>query len=1079
MRTSRMKIFFTAVIALLLLPACSLAETLGNTTYTGVTSSGSGSYWVAQSFTPQRSGTLGSIMFRIADGVNKSSFLSLYKNEGVGGTTLIDTRDLGELADDNTHTINLSSLNIQLQAGTVYTFKLDDDKALDNNNYYYKNSNVYAGGQMYDKDGSLPNYDLYFQVSYTPLINAGPDTGGVLNLNENSVGNWNFDASKAVTWSVSGSDAAVFQINSSGVLRFKNAPDYEVDKHDYALNVNATYGGVTDTRALSISVADVNEAPIITENAPTTVNGGEAYSYTLSAGDPENETLLWSVQNGSTLPNWLTLSGNILHGTPQDTDAGIYPVALSVSDGTHSVNHSDFNITVLRSAPQITSIPVTEVLKNSAYYYELTAVDDQNDTLTWSETDGTSFPEWLSFIPNGAVIAIGGTPTDAGYYDVNLSVSDGVHVTGQNFRIWVYQEEPRITSTPQTLGNTGELYTYTATAVDDQNDSLLWSIASGSTLPDWLTLTPGADGSVQLSGTPENSGVFDVNLSVSDGVHTVAHDFQIEIRESSPVVTSTPVTAVTAGMPYSYTAMAIDYQNETLHWDASTLPDWLNMKEGWYVGTIAGTGYANYIDAQGLSAAFNDPTGIVVDSKGNIFISDTGNHRIRKMDANGNVTTFAGSGTVGSDDGIGTSASFNYPRRIAIDAHDNIFVADRFNNKIRKIDPQANVTTLAGNGVASSVDGPGASATFNYPMGVAVDAAGNVYVADTGSHTIRKIDTNANVTTFAGKRSKSGSADGVGTEAMFYTPTDIAIDKAGNLYVADYNNNLIRKIDENATVTTLAGGTANGWVDASGASARFYNPAGLIVDGSGTLYVADRGNHRIRKVDAEGNVTTIAGGSGSGNIDGIGEGATLWYPEGIAMDHKGALIVTNSGSHHIRHLGYGAFLSGTPAQSGSFDVNLSVSDGGNITGHTFQITVSGTSSSSLSSSLSSQSSSETLSSSSSSGTFSSQSSSTTATSSTPSGQSSSETLSSSSSSGTFSSQSSSSTTTSSAASGQSSSETLSSSSSSGTFSSQSSSSTTTSSAASGQSSSETLSSSSSSGTFSSQSSSSTNTSSAA
>jgi sugar lactone lactonase YvrE len=260
------------------------------------------------------------------------------------------------------------------------------------------------------------------------------------------------------------------------------------------------------------------------------------------------------------------------------------------------------------------------------------------------------------------------------------------------------------------------------------------------------------------------------------------------------------------------------------------------------VTTLAGSTLGS---ADGALAQFNTPTGVAVDAAGNVYVADQGNHRIRKITPAGIVTTLAGS-TAGFADGTGTAAQFDSPDGVAVDTAGNVYVADLGNHRIRKITPASVVTTLAGSGAPGSADGTGAAAQFNFPAGVAVDSAGNVYVADTSNQVIRKITPAGVVTTLAG--SGAGSLNGTGAAAQFNLPRGVAVDAAGNLYVADQGNHLIRKISPAGVVDVVAGSTA-GIADGTGPAAQFNNPRGVAVDTAGNLYVADRNNHLIRKIN--------------------------------------------------------------------------------------------------------------------------------------------------------------------------------------------------------------------------------------
>jgi len=240
-----------------------------------------------------------------------------------------------------------------------------------------------------------------------------------------------------------------------------------------------------------------------------------------------------------------------------------------------------------------------------------------------------------------------------------------------------------------------------------------------------------------------------------------------------------------------------------------------------------------------------------VDSAGNVYVADENNNEIRMITPAGVVSTFAGSGTAGNANGTGTAATFNGPEGITIDSSGNLWVADSGNNEIRKVTtPGAVVTTWAGSGTAGRANGNGTSASFSMPTGIAADSSGNLYVADYGNNEIRKIDSTDAVSLFAGSSGgTAGHADGTGTAATFNAPFGIAIDPAGNLYVTDANNQEVRTLTPNAVVTTLAGSpTVSGNTNGTGSTARFFYPFGIVVDASGNLYVGDNQNNEIRKL---------------------------------------------------------------------------------------------------------------------------------------------------------------------------------------------------------------------------------------
>lgn len=323
------------------------------------------------------------------------------------------------------------------------------------------------------------------------------------------------------------------------------------------------------------------------------------------------------------------------------------------------------------------------------------------------------------------------------------------------------------------------------------------------------------------------------------------------------------------------------------------------------VTTVAGkASRAGSNDGTGTAARFANPAGIATDGT-NLYVADALNSTIRKIViATGTVSTIAGSaGSYGSNDGIGTAATFSLPYGITTDGT-NLYVADSQNRKIRKIVIASGmVSTLAGSGTSGSADGTGTSATFSYPRGITTDGT-NLYVADSGGNTIRKIEIATGiVTTIAGSAGVSGSADGVGTAARLSGPYGITTDGT-NLYVADSGNNTIRKIEiATGVVTTIAGTPLSpGSTDGTGSTARFYRPLGITTDGA-SLYVSDSNNYTIRKVViATGTVTTLAGSVGTfGSTDGTGAAAKFNLPCGITTDGT-SLYVADYNNDTIRRI---------------------------------------------------------------------------------------------------------------------------------------------------------------------------------
>jgi sugar lactone lactonase YvrE len=340
------------------------------------------------------------------------------------------------------------------------------------------------------------------------------------------------------------------------------------------------------------------------------------------------------------------------------------------------------------------------------------------------------------------------------------------------------------------------------------------------------------------------------------------------------------------------------------------------------VSTFAGSaGVTGSADGIGAASSFNFPAGVAVDSVGNLYVADAGNHKIRKITAAGVVSTLAGSGAIGSADGSGTASSFSFPTGVAVDGSGTVYVADAVNNKIRKITAAGVVSTLAGSGAIGSADGSGTASSFSFPNGVAVDGSGTVYVADSNNHKIRKITAAGVVSTLAGSGTE-GSADGSGTAASFSFPNGIAVDGSGTVYVADTVNNKIRKITPAGVVSTLAGSGAEGSADGSGTAVSFSLPSGVAVDGSGTVYVADTSNNKIRKITPAGVVSTFAGTGDFGAEDGSAAMATFDGLLGVAVDSSGNVLVADANNNTIRKITRGftvSTLAGSAGVIGSAD----------------------------------------------------------------------------------------------------------------------------------------------------------------
>jgi sugar lactone lactonase YvrE len=357
------------------------------------------------------------------------------------------------------------------------------------------------------------------------------------------------------------------------------------------------------------------------------------------------------------------------------------------------------------------------------------------------------------------------------------------------------------------------------------------------------------------------------------------------------------------------------------------------------ITTVAGNGAASFSGDGGMAtnASLNGPQAVALDALENLYIYDTYNNRIREVDTNGTITTMAGNGSAltnsgySGNGGAATNASLNHPGGGALDTVGNLYIADSFNNCVRKVDTNGIITTVAGNNSKgySGDGGVATSASLDWPYSVALDAFDNLFIADTLNNRIRKVDTSGIITTMAGSGTAGYSGDsGAATNANLNFPTGLALDAMGNLYIADQENNRIRKVSANGIITTVAGNGTGGYSGDGGAAtnASLNGPSGLGFDAIGNLYIADPGNSRIREVDPNGFITTVAGSgiaafSGDG---GAGTNASLNNPIGVALDAVGNLYVADFLNQRIREVHF----AGLPALTLT---NVSAGNAGNYT----------------------------------------------------------------------------------------------------------------------------------------------------
>lgn len=377
---------------------------------------------------------------------------------------------------------------------------------------------------------------------------------------------------------------------------------------------------------------------------------------------------------------------------------------------------------------------------------------------------------------------------------------------------------------------------------------------------------------------------------------------------AQPTIVSAPTNQVVlSGANVTFTIAASGAGPFTYQWqfNGTNLPN--NI-----ITTVAGGGASFGDNGQATNASLNNPQGVGVDTNGNLFITDNDNNVVRKVDTNGIIAIVAGkytaTGAFGGDSGQATNASLNHPNNVAISPSGTLYIADIFNQRVRRVSTSGIISTVAGNGTAGfSGDGTATSVSLNFPACVALDTSGSLFIADLANNRIRKVSASS-ITTVAGKAAPGFSGDGgPATSANLANPQGVALDAAGNFYIADTFNHRIRKVDTGGTISTVAGnGTTNFMGDGGLATnAALNQPWSICTDNSGNLFIADYYHNRIRKVDSAGNISTVAGKSNTGAFGGDGGAATkasLNGPACVALDSVGNLYIADWHNNRVREV---------------------------------------------------------------------------------------------------------------------------------------------------------------------------------
>lgn len=683
------------------------------------------------------------------------------------------------------------------------------------------------------------------------------------------------------------------------------------------------------------AVLTVQQAPVITSAASTSFSVNSAGSFTVVATGSPAPT--FSVTAG-TFPPWASLNATtgVISGTPTNNTGSPFVFTVQASNGVNPVATQSFTLTVQNGAA-ISSPPISVSVSpgGTASFAVVASGTPATFSYQWYRNAGGV----SGFSPMSDVggIYLGSTTSTLTVFNAQQTWS------GDQFQVVVSNGiGSPVTSTPATLTvviaptftsaastifalNTSNSFTVTATG----SPAPTFSVVSG-TFPPWASLssTTGV-----ITGVPTNDAgsPFYFTIRASNGVGTVADQaFTLTVTPAGAFAafTTHPLsTSVSIGQPASFTVVATGAPAPTYQWQRQS---------------AAGGGFFNVVDDSVFSGATTATLLISAGSTGlngeqfqciatntvnTVTSSAISNIATLTVNVGTIITTFAGTaGVAATVDGTGTAAQFSNPYSVAVDPAGNFYVADPSAHVIRKITASGVVTTFAGTpGSAGNADGLGAAARFNGPQGVAVDGSGNVYVADTNNHTIRGISQSGNVLTLAGTAGSVGSIDGNGTAARFNYPYGLVIDSFGTIYVSDTFNHMIRRVALNGTVSTMAGvAGVRGTTDGTGAGARFAYPTGIAVDAQAFVYVADSQNGTIRKINQGNAVTTYAGTPGSfGTADGAAlTVARFNQPNGVAVDSTGVVYVADTFSHTIRRIttaGEVGTLAGLAGSAGSAD----------------------------------------------------------------------------------------------------------------------------------------------------------------
>ncbi len=715
---------------------------------------------------------------------------------------------------------------------------------------------------------------------------------------------------------------------------------------------NATAGGTWSSSAPAI--ATVSATGVV-----TAVSGGAAYiSYSVtgscgtSAATPlyvrtTPTPIMGPIYGASSvcIGSNITLTDSIGAGywtssAPAIATISVSGVVTGLTAGTTTISFENSNACGTRRATKVITVAAGASVASIGGGSPSTFCPGT----TFTATDATAGGTWSSSVPGVATVSAGGvvTAVSGGVTYISYSVTGSCGTTSAT-PVYV-----RVTPTPFVGPIYGASSVCTGSTI-----ALTDSIGAGY----WATLNPTfatVDGTGIVTGITVGTATITFENSNACGtrrtskivtVNTIPSVAAISGSSSVAVGASATLSNATTGGTWASSATAIATVNgaglvtglaagvATISYAVATSCGTVYATLLFTVGsvtgstynisTIAGTGVAGY-NGEGAVASvnLNYPYAAVKDAAGNMYIADQVNHRVRKITAAGVVSTIAGNGGAGfsGDGGAATAAALNIPTGVLVDASGNVYITDCYNGRIRKVSTTGIITTVVGGG--TGVDGSAATAANLYrPTSICFDASGNMYIAETGNHKVRKINTSGIISTFAGTGVSGFNGDGAGAATkQLSSPICVIADGSGNVYISDLGNNLVRKVTTAGAISTIAGTGTAGYSGDGGAAtaARIHSPYGIAMDASGNIYICDFDNYGIRKVSAAGIITTFAGNASYGysGDGGWATAANLSRPTGVSVDAAGNVYVADQYNHRIRKITLGCLLPSAGTISG-------------------------------------------------------------------------------------------------------------------------------------------------------------------